>query len=288
MIGGKVYSPEDARVSVFDRGLLYGDSVFETLGTYAGRPFAVVEHVRRLRRSAELVFIDLTLSDAALIAEISEAIRQSGNAESYVRVIVTRGSGELGLDPALAVDPQRIIIVTALHRPNPSAYEKGVTAITYRTQRATDETGAAGAKVGNYLVAVMAMKQAKPVGANEALIVDGAGRIVEGATSNVFMVKNGELVTPAENSGILSGITRAVVLEAAAQEGIAVTFTCPTVTETLDADELFITSSIRQVLAITELDGHSIGAHVPGPVYRRLLSRFHRVVQDWMRRDGQT
>jgi branched-chain amino acid aminotransferase len=285
MINGKVYVPEDAHVSVFDRGLLYGDSVFETIGTYEGRPFAVVEHVHRLRRSAELVFIELTKSDDELIAEIAAAVKQSGNAESYIRVIITRGSGELGLDPGLAVAPQRIIIVTPLHRPNSKVYEEGVTAITYRTQRTTDDTGAVGAKVGNYLVAVMATKQAKPVGANEALIVDGAGRILEGATSNAFFVKNGRLITAGDDAGILRGITRAVVLEAAAKEGIEVVFACPTVSEAMDADEIFVTSSIRQMLAITELDGRPIGAHTPGPIYRRLLKRFHAVVQDWMSRD---
>jgi branched-chain amino acid aminotransferase len=287
MINGQLVAPEAAHVTVFDRGLLYGDSVFETLGTYGGKPFAIVEHVRRLRHSADLVFIELLPTDEELIAEIVEAVRAANNPESYIRVIVTRGSGELGLDPALAVSPQRIIIVTALHRPNPKAYEEGVTAITYRTQRATDDTRAVGAKVGNYLVAVLAMKLAKPVGANEALIVDGAGRIVEGATSNVFLVKNGALVTPPESAGILSGITRQVVLEAAREEGLTVQFECPTVADVLAADEVFITSSIRQMLAITRVDEHPIGGKTPGPIYRRLEARFHAVVRQWLERDEQ-
>lgn len=285
MMNGTIVAPASAQVTVFDRGLLYGDSVFETLGTYGGKPFALVEHVRRLRHSAELVFIELAPTDEELIAEITEAVRAASNVESYVRVIVTRGSGELGLDPALAVSPQRIIIVTALHRPNPKAYEEGVTAITYRTQRATDDTGAVGAKVGNYLVAVLAMKLAKPVGANEALIVDGAGRILEGATSNVFLVKDDTLVTPPENAGILSGITRQVVLEAARKEGLLVHFDCPTVADVFAADELFITSSIRQMLAVTRVDEHPIGEKTPGPVYRRLERQFHEVVREWLARD---
>jgi branched-chain amino acid aminotransferase len=277
-----VFAPNDAKVSVFDRGLLYGDSVFETIGTYGGRPFALKEHVRRLRRSADLVFIELGVSDEELSVEVERAIELAENAESYVRVIVTRGSGELGLDPALAVAPQRIIIVTPLHRPPETAYTDGVTAITYRTTRTTDDTFAMGAKVGNYLVAVLAMRQAKPLGANEALIVDGLGRIVEGATSNVFLVKDGRLVTPAENAGILAGITREVVLAAAKLEGISVEFACPTVADAMDADELFITSSIRQMLAVTHVDGNRIGAERPGPVYRCLFACFKRVVAEQM------
>jgi len=283
MIDGCVFAPNDAKVSVFDRGLLYGDSVFETIGTYGGRPFALKEHVRRLRRSADLVFIELGVSDEELSVEVERAIELAEIAESYVRVIVTRGSGELGLDPALAVAPQRIIIVTPLHRPPETAYTDGVTAITYRTTRTTDDTFAMGAKVGNYLVAVLAMRQAKPLGANEALIVDGLGRIVEGATSNVFLVKDGRLVTPAENAGILVGITREVVLAAAKIEGISVKFACPTVADAMAADELFITSSIRQMLAVTHVDGNRIGAEGPGPVYRRLFACFRRVVAEQMR-----
>ncbi|HEY5956420.1 MAG TPA: aminotransferase class IV, partial [Polyangiaceae bacterium] len=197
-INGRSYMPEDARISVFDRGLLFGDSVFETMGTYQGRPFALKQHVRRLRRSAELVRIRFDCTDAELIAEIEAAIGCADNAESYIRVIVTRGSGELGLDPALAVDPQRIIIVSPLNRPPPSAYANGVAAVTVHTNRATDASDAVGAKVGNYLVAVLAMEKARAASANEALIVDRRGVIIEGATSNVFWVESGKLWTPPE------------------------------------------------------------------------------------------
>jgi branched-chain amino acid aminotransferase len=162
-----------------------------------------------------------------------------------------------------------------------------VTALTYKTQRTTDDTVAVGAKVGNYLVAVLAMQEAKRVGANEALIVDRLGRIVEGATSNVFMVKAGRLVTPPESAGILAGITRALVIQAAEREGIAVTFDCPTVQALLDADEVFVTSSIRQMLALIEVDGHPIGSRSPGPLFRRLVGVFHEVVQEQMKLDEQ-
>lgn len=279
-INGREFRPEEARVSVFDRGLLYGDSVFETLGTYGGRAFALVEHVERLQRSAARVFIELDVSPSELIQEIERAIGAAQNPESYVRVIVTRGSGELGLDPAHAVAPQRIIIVTPLQRPARSAYEDGIKAITYHTMRSTDFTAAAGAKVGNYLVAVLAMKEAKAADASEALILDASGRVIEGATSNVFLVRDSGLVTPPEESGILVGITRAVVLEAARREGISVQYSCPTLEEARGASEVFITSSIRQMLAVTQIDGVVVGEGRPGPIFRKLLERFFEIVEE--------
>lgn len=283
MINGVLCRPEDAKLSVFDRGLLYGDSVFEAVGTYQGRPFALVQHLERLRRSAALVHIEVPIDDEAFRKEIEAVIAAAGFAESYVRVIVTRGSGEMGLDPGLAVSPQRIAIVTELHRPPELAYDQGVSAITYKTQRTTDDTEAAGAKVGNYLVAVLAMQEAKRVGANEALIVDRLGQVVEGATSNVFVVKAGRLVTPPESAGILLGITRAVIIDVAERVGVPVSYGCPLVKDLLDADEVFITSSIRQLLALAEVDGHAIGNRRPGPVYCLLLETFHKTIQEQMK-----
>jgi branched-chain amino acid aminotransferase len=279
LINGQSHPPETACISVFDRGLLYGDSVFETIGTYSGRPFALEEHVRRLRRSADLVRIRLECSDADLIREVTDAIARGGNAESYIRVIVTRGSGELGLDPALAVNPQRIVIVTPLVRPPAAAYTDGVSAVTIQSNRATDATDAIGAKVGNYLVAVLAMEKARAAAANEALIVDRNGAIIEGATSNVFWVSAGNLWTPAESAGILAGITRSVVMAAAAELGVGLSHACLPVEELDRIDELFITSSIRQMLAIVAVDGRPIGNGKPGPLYHQLFRRFQRIVQ---------
>lgn len=278
-INGRFFAPEEARISVFDRGLLFGDSVFETLGTYAGRPFALEEHLTRLRKSAELVHIGLMISDAELSSEVLGAIERARNTESYVRIIVTRGSGELGLDPFLASDPQRIVIVTPLVRPEPKTYESGVRAITVKTSRATDATDAKGAKVGNYLVAVLAMEKARAVSANEALIVDRDGYVVEGASSNLFWVKSGRLWTPPESAGILAGITRAMVIAAAKELELEIGYGCPKLESLSECEELFITSSIRQLLSIVWIDQKAVGSGRPGPVYRRLLEQFQRIVE---------
>ncbi len=279
LINGEASTPESAGVSVFDRGFLYGDSVFETVGTYHGRPFALVEHIRRLRRSCDLVHIPLELDDEALGREIEHALALAGLQESYVRIIVTRGCSELHLDPAGADTPNRIVIVMPLHRPPDSDYEQGISAITYRLRRAADSTEAGGAKVGNYLVAVLAMRKAREASAKEALVVDGTGALIEGATSNVFLVKGGRLTTPPESSGILAGITRATVMQVAEVEGLPVDTVATSIEDAYQADEVFITSSIRELLAVVRLDGRTVGSGVPGPFYRRLLTAFRRSVE---------
>lgn len=279
-IDGRRVSAADAKVSVFDRGLLYGDSVFETLATRVGRPFMLAEHVQRLRRSAELVYIDLPFSDAQLCRELEEATFASSNPESYLRLTVTRGVGELGLDPSHSEGPCRILIVTPLHRPAAEAYANGVGAIVYRTQRTAEATEATGAKVGNYLVAVLAMRQAKTASANEALVVNAAGRVVEGSTSNLFYRVGSVLRTPPVSAGILPGITRELVLEAAQALSLTVQYQCPTPAELMQSDEVFITSSIRELLAVVTVDGVAIGNRLPGPTYRALWQAYQTLAAE--------
>jgi branched-chain amino acid aminotransferase len=278
MIDGALVRPEEARVSVFDRGFLYGDAVFEVLRTYGGVPFALEEHVARLRRSAERVFIELPVDDATLRGEVERAVAASGNDESYVRVVVTRGSGPLSLDPDTASRPLRVVLVDRVVPPPREAYESGVGAVLVQTKRAVDDTSAAGAKVTNYLANLLAVREAKSRGAHEALVVDGRGHVVEGATSNVFVARGGRLATPPESAGILPGITRARVLAAARQLGIPLEERDVTTAEIFDSDEVFITSSIRELLSVVRVDDRVIGAGAPGPIARRLHDQFRRSV----------
>ncbi|MEY4548726.1 MAG: hypothetical protein RL685_4921 [Pseudomonadota bacterium] len=274
VLDGQFCPPAEPSVSVFDRGFLYGDSVFETLRTYDGKPFELEEHIRRLERSAGLVFIPLPISSAELTREVLAAIASAGNAESYVRVMVTRGQGPLGLDPGLADQPRRVIIVQPLVPPPTEQYVQGIGAISYRTDRVVDATSAQGAKIGNYLISVLAMREARNAGAAEALIVDGHGRLLEGASSNVFLVERGRLLTPPVEAGILAGITRAHLLRLADELGIPVELSALRLEATATADELFISSSIRELLPVVHLDGKQIGPGSPGPIYRRLLAAF--------------
>jgi branched-chain amino acid aminotransferase len=278
VIDGNLSGPEQAFVSVFDRGFLYGDAVFETLRTYSGRPFALDEHLDRLRWSAGRVFIELAVGADVLKQEIARALAEVGNPESMIRVMITRGRGELGLDPALAESPTRVIIVAPLHTPPPEAYERGVGVVTFRTQRVADATDAAGAKIANYLIAVLATREARRADAVEALIIDNQGLVVEGTSSNVFAVVAGRLLTPPESLGILPGITRARVLEAAGALGIPVDLAALPVEALLAADELFISSSIREILPVVRVDREPLGSGVPGPLTRQLLSKFRENV----------
>lgn len=283
MIDGQLLSPEQATVSVFDRGFLYGDSVFETIRTYQGKPYALQEHLARLRRSAARVYIDVPVSDAELQAEVQRLLAhraqsQAGSPESYLRIMLTRGQGEMGLDPALAERPTRVLIAGPLHPPAAQAYERGISVITFKTQRAADATDAEGAKIGNYLVAVLAMRAAKAAGATEALIVDREERVIEGASSNLFYVVEGCLHTPPLEAGILAGVTRAGVLQAAAALGVQIKYALPTKQELYAAPEVFISSSIRELLAVVQIDEHRIGSGQVGPVTRSLHTQFKRQV----------
>jgi branched-chain amino acid aminotransferase len=278
VIDGVLCSADAARVSVYDRGFLFGDAVFEVLRTYGGALFAWDEHFARLRRSAERVLLSLPVDGATLRAEVERAVAATGNDDSNVRIVVSRGVGPVTLDPGTAGSPLRVILVEPVAPPPREAYAEGIAAITVRVQRSVDGTAAAGAKVTNYLESLLAVREAKARGAQEALIIDGQGEVVEGATSNVFAVKGGGLATPPEDAGILAGITRAHVLEAAAKAGIAVDQRRLRPEALYDADEVFVTSSIREVLSVVRVDGRIIGTGAPGSVARTLHRAFRAAV----------
>jgi branched-chain amino acid aminotransferase len=272
-LDGVIMPAAEARVSVFDRGFLYGDSVFEVFRTYRGVPFGFAEHMARLARSAERALIPLPISVAAFSQEVSDALAASKNPESYVRVILSRGTGvELGLSPKLGQKPLRVIMVMDLPPQRAEMYERGIGVITFPTQRVADSTPASGAKVSNYLIAVLATRAAEQLGAEESLILDREGRVVEGSTSNIFLVKAGGLVTPPEESGILAGITREKLLELAAEWRVPVELRSFPPDELFSADEAFITSSIREVAPVVRVDGRPIGSGSPGALTLRLLA----------------
>jgi branched-chain amino acid aminotransferase len=271
-IDGSIVPPEEARVSVYDRGFLYGDSVFETVRTYAGEPFALAEHMARLERSAERVGIAMPIPPAELGMELRRAVRAARNPESYARAMLTRGSGPVGLDPALASAPLRVILVEPLVPLPASIYRDGVKVITVRTARAAD--AAHGAKVGNYLASLLALKEARAAGAHEALVLDAAGQVIEGTTSNVFLVRGRGLVTPPEQAGILAGITRAHLLDIAREIGLDVRLEPVTPGDLARADEVFVSSSIREVVPVVAVDDCAIGKGSPGPVTRSLHEAF--------------
>ena len=277
-IDGEVVDSGEARVSVFDRGFLYGDSVFEVYRTYHGVPFAEREHLERLARSAERLMISVPVSLDVLSAEVRATLDAAGEGDWYVRVLITRGSGPLTYDLSTATTPLRVIIVAPVSVPPAEYYRKGVAVRLLEASRPTDDERASGAKASNYLANLLALHEAKQKGAQEALMLGRSGQILEGASSNIFIVKNGKVRTPEPQPGILVGITRATVLQAAADAGIEVEEAEVRPEQLYGADEAFITSSIREVMPVVSADGRTIGAGVPGPVTQRLHEGYRRLV----------
>jgi branched-chain amino acid aminotransferase len=279
-IDGRVVDDVDARVSVFDRGFLYGDSVFEVFRTYGGVPFAETEHLERLARSAERLMIPMTVSLSDLSSDVRATLDAAGEGDWYVRVIITRGTGPLTYDPSTASGPLRVIIAAPLSLPPRQHYEQGIAVTLLNASRPTDDARAAGAKASNYLANLLAVHEAKQKGAQEALVLGKGGQILEGASSNLFIVNGGRVRTPEPQPGILVGITRATVFRAAAAESILVEEGEILPEDLFSADEAFITSSIREVMPVVSADGHRIGAGAPGPVTRALHAGYLRLVAE--------
>lgn len=277
-IDGEVFDSGEARVSVFDRGFLYGDSVFEVYRTYAGIPFAETEHLERLARSAARLMIPMPVSIETLSSEVRATLDAAGKGDWYVRVIVTRGTGPLTYDLTTASSPLRVIIAAPVSVPPAEHYEHGVAVALLEASRPTDDVRAAGAKASNYLANLLAVHEAKQKGAQEALMLGRDGQILEGASSNLFIVKDGKVRTPEPQPGILVGITRATVIAAAAQEGIEVSEGEVRPDDLYGADEAFLTSSIREVMPVVSAEGRTIGSGRPGPVTKRLHAGYLRAV----------
>jgi branched-chain amino acid aminotransferase len=279
-VDGHICLPEEAKVSVFDRGFLYGDSVYETIGTVRGRLFALSDHLDRLERSAQRIALRLpprTHIEQAILATVTAA----ANAESRVRVMVTRGGGKLDLDPASADEPRLVVIVQPLNGPTPEMYDRGVAVAIVSVTRNLAAAIDPAIKSGNYLNNVLALSEARQrPGVHEAILLSATGSVAEGATSNVFAVVGGELRTPALSVGILDGVTRGKVIGLARSAGIAcreVDFMSPE--ELRGAEEVFLTSAARGVLPVTVVDGRPVGDGRPGPVIRRMMELYARLTE---------
>ena len=275
-IDGILQDPGTASVPVMDRGFLYGDSAFEVTRTYGGQPFAVRAHLARLRRSCERLEIPLRVEDATLEAEIRAGLDAAANPESYVRLMVTRGVTAMGLGVGGAARPRRVLVVLPLPEQPPEIYERGVELATVTSARALDGSDAAGAKAGNYLPNILSLASARARGGYEALSVGPNGELLEGATSNLFVVRAGAVQTPGLGLGVLGGITRAVVLEGARDEGLEVGEGLLFPPDLYRADEAFITSSLRELVPVVRADRVTVGDGAPGLVTRRLHAAFRR------------
>lgn len=271
---GRPLDPAEAAVPVLDRGFLFGDAVFETLRTASGRPVSWAAHTARLRRSADGIGLDLPWSDADLRVHFDATHAATGNADSLVRIVVTRGVGPLMLDPRKALTPTLAVLAIPLDLPDAAGYSRGLRARIVDVTRAPASALDPAFKTANYLPNIQALRQALAAGDDEAVLVNPAGLVAEGATSNVFAVLGGVLFTPPISDGILPGITRAVVLELAASLAISAQESSLHPFDLRAADEVFLTSSVRGPIAVTTLDGFPVADGREGPLTLRLRQAY--------------
>ena len=278
-IGGKIVDPADAKISIFDRGFLYGDSVFETMRVYRTIPFAFTEHLERLYRSGERIGFQLPWDMEVVRNKCIETIEASDLEDAYLRLIATRGSGTMGLDPSLASDPELIVLVLSLPPLPDELYEVGRTAAMVGVRRNLKKAIDPQAKTGNYINSVMAQNEAREKGAQEAIMLDNEGRVAEGSSANVFAFVDGTWFTPPLEVGILGGITRSTILSVMEKEGLSVEVGVLWPEDLKRATEVFLCSSVREMLPVVTLDGEDVGSGGVGDEYRKIRALYHQEVE---------
>jgi len=278
-LDGEWYDRETAVVSVYDHGLLYGDGVFEGIRVYGGKIFRLSEHLDRLYDSAHAIWLTIPMAKAELVAITEEAVRRSGIAEAYIRHIVTRGVGDLGLDPRKCPKPTVIIIVDTIKLWPEEVYETGLKVVTAGTPIPQREALSPRVKSLNYLAHILAKIEGIQAGADEVIMLDSSGYVAEGSGQNIFVVKQRQIRTPPAYAGILKGVTRDAVIELAREHGYHVEESILNRYDVYTADEAFFTGTASEVVAIRQVDGRLIGSGNSGPVTRDLRARYQALVR---------
>jgi branched-chain amino acid aminotransferase len=278
-IDGHLYGRDDARVSVFDHGFLFGEGVYEVIRTYGQRPFLYPEHMRRLRASAGRIALDCPLDDDALLERIGATMAAAAlDGDAYIRVLLTRGAGDIVYDPRACPSPTIVIIVKPHVDPPAEALTRGVRLSLATVVRNHPDSVDPAIKSNNLLNNALAMQQAYREGTFEALMRNHRGEICECAQSNVFVVRGGVLLTPPIDAGLLVGVTRAFVLELAAQVGVAAEERVLREADLATVDEAFLTSTTREIVPVVRVGDQVIGPGTPGPVTLRLMAAFRDAV----------
>jgi branched-chain amino acid aminotransferase len=274
-INGKMFAKADARISVYDHGLLYGDGVFEGIRVYSGKVFRLHEHIERLYESAKHIFLEVPWSREKMIEEVQRTVTANKKVDGYIRLLVTRGAGSLGLDPGKCSDPQIIIIVDDISLYPAKFYDEGLDVITASFIRNHPNALSPRVKSLNYLNNILAKIEAVRAGCQEAIMLNHQGEVAECTGDNIFIVKHGLLRTPPSNAGILEGVTRNAVIELAEAAGITVQQVALTRHDLYAADECFLTGTAAEVVPVVKIDGRVIGTGKPGANTRQLRERFH-------------
>jgi len=278
-IDGKYYSERDARISVFDHGLLYGDGIFEGIRAYNGRVFKLREHIDRFFCSAKSILLQLPMSHSRICAAVVETCRRNRIRDGYIRLVATRGIGTLGLNPNRCKNPSVIIIAGKIQLYPPELYERGMAIVTVPTVRNLHSALNPAIKSLNYLNNIMAKIEANNSGCEEAVMLNAEGFVSECTGDNLFIVKEGHLMTPPLSAGALYGITRRVVMELAEHGGFKVSEPNLTRYDLFNADECFLTGTGAELVPVVKVDGRVIGTGKPGPATERLVSQYHALTK---------
>lgn len=277
-VNGSFVPKEKATVSVFDHGYLYGDGVFEGIRAYNGRVFKLDEHVRRLYNSAKVIQLQVPIPPEEMGRVIVEAVRRNQLRDAYIRPVVSRGAGDLGLDPKRCPQATVVVIADTIQVYPKELYESGMKVVTVPTRRNLNEATSPRIKSLNYLNNIMAKLEGNHLGYPEVVMLNAEGYVSEGTADNIFIVRNGTLITPPVTAGILQGVTRDTVMDLARQAGIPVREELFTRYDLYTAEECFLTGTGAEVIAVNECDGRAIGDGRPGPVARSLIAAYRELV----------
>jgi branched-chain amino acid aminotransferase len=278
-IDGKWYPKEEAKISVFDHGFLYGDGVFEGIRAYNGRVWKLTEHLDRLYDSAKAIWLQIPISWAEMEEVVLETLRRNNLRDAYIRLVVSRGYGDLGLDPRKCPRPSVICIADSIALFPPEVYTNGMKVISVSTRRNPADTLTPQVKSLNYLNGIMAKISAITLGYPEVVMLNKEGYVCEGTGDNIFIVKKGKIITPAVHLGILPGITRNAVIEMGRELGYEVEEGVFTLFDLYTADECFLTGTAAEVVPVIECDNRPIGTGKPGEITWRLIERFRSLTQ---------
>ena len=277
-LDGKYVDSTEAKVSVFDHGLLYGDGIFEGIRIYGGNVYRLDEHLERLEYSAKALMLTLPLSRAAMAEVVCETCRRNKLTDGYIRLVVTRGAGDLGLAPWLCEKPTVFCIASKISLYPQEHYDNGLSIVTVATRRISPDMLPTTIKSLNYLNNILAKIEARQAGALEAIMLNAQGYVAECTADNIFAVCKGEIITPAASAGALKGITRATVFDIAKELGIPMREADLTRYDVWCADECFLTGTGAEVIPVVKLDGRVIGTGKPGPITGRVLTSFRKRV----------
>ncbi|MBK8000505.1 MAG: branched-chain-amino-acid transaminase [Verrucomicrobia bacterium] len=278
-IDGKYYDEKNAKVSVFDHGLLYGDGIFEGIRAYNGRVFKLKEHIDRLFYSAKAILLEIPISHAEIMKAVVDTCRKNKLRDGYIRLLVTRGIGTLGLNPNRCKRPSVIVIADKIQLYPKEMYDNGMAIVTVPTTRNLHNAVNPAIKSLNYLNNILAKIEANIAGVEEAIMLNADGYVAECTGDNIFLLKGGKMYTPPLSAGALYGITRGVVMDMAREAGIEVSEPNLTRYDVFNADECFLTGTGAELIPVTKVDGRVIGTGKPGPITKSLVKSYHALTQ---------